>query len=128
MRVISLDVGSVRTGYAFGDTDLGVALCRKDVILSSNLIQFLEREFYSNPFEMILVGIPKNRDNKETEVTVLVNKMIVLIQTKFPHIKINKINERLTSKLAAKNIGNDKYLDNEAARIMLQEWLNSNGF
>ena len=126
MRVISLDIGTVRTGYAFGDTDLGVALARKDVVLSSNLIQFLEREFYSDPFEVVLFGMPKNRDNQDTDMTKMVIKSMEVIQEKFPHIKIAQVNERLTTKMAALNIGKGKYLDNEAARIMLQEWLDRN--
>lgn len=126
MRVIALDVGTVRTGYAFGDTDLGVALTRKDVILSSNLIQFLEREFYSDPFEVVLFGMPKNRDNQDTDMTKIVLKVIDTIQAKFPHIKIAQVNERLTTKMARENIGSGKYLDNESARIMLQEWLDRN--
>ena len=126
MRTISLDIGTVRTGFAFGDTDLGLALAGRDVILSSNLFQFLQREFFSNPYEVIIIGLPKNRDNQDTDMTRLVNDTILKLKEGFPHVKIIQINERLTTKIARENLGSGKYLDNEAARILLQEWLDKN--
>jgi len=126
MRVISLDIGTVRSGFAFGDTDLGLALAGREVILSSNLFQFLRGEFYSSPYEVILIGLPKNRDNRDTDMTRLVNETVLQLNEHFPHIKVIQINERLTTKMARENLGPGKYLDNEAARILLQEWLDKN--
>ncbi len=126
MRVISLDIGTVRTGFAFGDTDLGLALAGREVILSTNLFPFLRTEFFSSPYEVILIGMPKNRDNQETDMTRLVQETILKLSEHFPHVKIIQINERLTTKIARQNLGPGKYLDNEAARILLQEWLDKN--
>ena len=126
MRTISLDIGTVRTGFAFGDTDLGLALAGRDVILSSNLFQFLQREFFSNPYGTIIIGLPKNRDNQSTDMTKLVNETVLKLNEHFPHVKIVQVNERLTTKIARENLGPGKYLDNEAARILLQEWLDKN--
>jgi putative holliday junction resolvase len=132
MQIISLDIGKIRTGYAFGDTTLGVATTRTKILATTDILRFLETELHTG-VELVLIGYPKNRLSGNTEITDFVENCIANIKNRFSSLKIQLIDERLTSKIASQNLRENlrsnkntkvkNYLDNESARIILQEWL-----
>ena len=101
---------------------------------SPKLIPFLKDYFSKETVELILIGEPKNWDDSDTHATPLVEKCIKELLKNFPSIPIKKVDERYTSKMAVqsmvesgmkkKNRRNKALIDEIAATIMLQEYLN----
>ena len=100
---------------------------------SPKLIAFLKDYFSRETVELILIGEPKNWDDSDTHATPLVEKCIKELIKNFPNIPIKKVDERYTSKMAVqsmvesgmkkKNRRNKALIDEIAATIMLQEYL-----
>jgi putative holliday junction resolvase len=86
--------------------------------------------------ELILIGMPKNWDDSDTHATPLVQQAIHKLKKEFPALLIKEVDERYTSKLASQamiEMGMKKKdrrvkgnVDQIAAAIMLQEYLNAN--
>ena len=87
----------------------------------------------TEPVDKILIGYPLNFDNSPTHATPLVDKFIVKFGNVFPAMPVEKIDERLTSKMASQAIAEmglkkkdreDKGLiDAVSAVMMLQDYL-----
>ena len=85
----------------------------------------------------MLIGEPWNMDDTATHATPLVLKCIKELQKNFPNIPIEKVDERYTSKMASqamiemglkkKQRRNKALVDEIAATIMLQEYLQKQG-
>ncbi|TBR19692.1 MAG: Holliday junction resolvase RuvX [Chitinophagaceae bacterium] len=132
-RIIAIDYGLKRTGLAVTDP-LQIICTGLKTVASKELIKFLKEYFAKEKVELIVIGEPKNWDNSDTHATPLVEKCIKELQKKFPAIPIKKVDERYTSKMAKdamlqmglkkKDRRNKKLVDEIAATIMLQEYLN----
>jgi putative Holliday junction resolvase len=80
--------------------------------------------------------MPVNWDDSATHATPLVQKFIIEFAKNFPSIPIKEVDERFTSKMASqamlqmglkkKQRQNKAMLDEIAATIMLQEYLQHN--
>ncbi len=131
-RIISIDYGLKRTGIAVTDP-LQIIATGLTTIHSKELISFLKDYFSKEQVEMILIGWPTNWDDSATHATSLVEKCIKDLQKHFPHIPLQKVDERYTSKMAKdamlemgmkkKDRRNKALVDEIAATIMLQEYL-----
>lgn len=132
MRIICIDYGGKRTGIAVTDP-LQIIASALTTIETKNFIPFLKEYFSKETVELILIGEPKNWDDSDTHATSLVNKAIKELQKNFPDMPIEKVDERYTSKMAARamiEMGMKKKdrqkkgnTDQIAAAIMLQEYL-----
>ena len=133
-RIIAIDFGLKRTGLAVTDP-LKIIATGLITVESKNLIPFLKDYFNKEPVEQIIIGEPKNWDDSDTHATPLVEACIKELQKNFPAIPIQKVDERFTSKMASramiemgmkkKQRRNKAMVDEIAATIMLQEYLNS---
>jgi putative Holliday junction resolvase len=104
-------------------------------IESKELIPFLKKYFLTEGVELILIGMPVNWDESDTHATPLVKEAIKKLQKEFPDIPVKTVDERYTSKMAKdamlemglkkKDRRNKKLVDEIAATIMLQEYLNA---
>jgi putative Holliday junction resolvase len=131
-RILCIDYGLKRTGIAVTDP-LQIIATGLTTIESRELISFLKKYFLSEPTELILIGEPRNWDDSETHATPLVRKAIEKLKKEFPTIPIQTVDERNTSKdasramvemgLKKKQRQNKALVDEIAATIMLQEWL-----
>ena len=134
-RILSIDYGGKRTGLAVTDP-LQIIATGLTTVESKQLIPFLKDYFVKEEVELIIIGEPKNWDDTDTHATPLVNKCIKDLQKNFPSIPIKKVDERYTSKMAKDAMfemglkkmqrRNKKLVDEIAATIMLQEYLNTN--
>ena len=135
-RILSIDYGGKRTGIAVTDT-LQMIAGALTTVETKNLMAFLKDYFSKEAVELIIIGEPKNWDESDTHATPLVKKAIRELQKNFPHIPIQTVDERYTSKMASQamiDMGMKKKqrrqkgnTDQIAATIMLQEFLeNSN--
>lgn len=134
-RIISIDYGLKRTGLAVTDP-LQIIATGLTTVESKLLIPFLKDYFAREEVELIIIGEPKNWDNTDTHATPLVEKFIKQLQKNFPNIPIKKVDERYTSKMAKDAMlemglkkmqrRNKKLVDEIAATIMLQEYMQKN--
>jgi len=133
-RIICIDYGLKRTGLAVTDP-FQIIATGLTTIESPKLITFLKDYFSKEQVELILIGEPKNLDDSDTHATPLVKKAIVKIKKEFPAIPLKTVDERYTSKMASqamiemgmkkKQRQNKSLVDEIAATIMLQEYLNN---
>lgn len=134
-RILCIDYGGKRTGLAVTDP-LQIIATALTTIETKELIPFLKKYFQQEPVELILIGMPKNWDESDTHATSLVQNAIRKIKQEFPLVPVKEVDERYTSKMASQamiDMGMKKKqrqvkgnVDQIAAAIMLQEYLNSN--
>ena len=133
-RIVALDYGKKRTGIAVTDP-LQIIATGLATVASDELIGYLKKYFLSEPVEKILIGYPLNFDDSPTDATPLVEKFIGKFSHVFPGLPIEKIDERMTSRMASqaisgmglkKKVKEEKGLiDTVSAVIILQEYLES---
>jgi putative Holliday junction resolvase len=133
-RILAIDYGLKRTGLAVTDP-LKIIATGLTTIETPKLFSFLRSYFEKEQVELILIGEPKNWDESDTHATPLVKKALQKLKRDFPNIPVLTVDERYTSKLAQQSMlemglkkkdrRNKSLVDEIAATIMLQEFLNS---
>ncbi len=133
-RILSIDYGSKRTGLAVTDP-LKIIATGLTGLHTKDLESFLTEYFKKEPVELVIIGHPTNWDDSDTHATPLVQAFINRFKKVFPNIPIEKVDERFTSKMAVQSMvqsgmkrkdrQNKNLVDEIAATIMLQEYLNS---
>lgn len=131
-RILCIDYGGKRTGIAVTDP-FKIIATGLTTVDSNELIFFLKKYFSQEEVELIVIGEPKNLDDSDTHATPLVKEAIKKLQKEFPHIPIQTVDERFTSKMAKqamidmgmkkKDRQNKRTVDEIAATMMLQEYL-----
>ena len=132
-RILSIDYGKKRTGIAVTDP-LKIIATGLTTVETPKLMAFLKDYFSKELVEEVIVGMPTNMDDSDTHATPLVRAFIKAFQKAHPQIPINEVDERFTSKMASqamlqmglkkKQRQNKSLVDEIAATIMLQEYLN----
>lgn len=133
-RILAIDYGGKRTGIAVTDP-LQIIANGLTTIASHELIPFLKKYLATETVELIIIGLPKNWDETDTHGTPLAEAAIKKVAKEFPLIPVLPVDERFTSKMAKdamlqmgmkkKDRRNKKIVDEIAATIMLQEYLQS---
>jgi len=133
-RILSIDYGSKRTGLAVTDP-LKIIATGLTGLHTKDLESFLTEYFKKEPVELVIIGHPTNWDDSDTHATPLVQAFINRFKKVFPNIPIEKVDEQFTSKMAVQSMvqsgmkrkdrQNKNLVDEIAATIMLQEYLNS---
>ena len=131
-RILCIDYGKKRTGIAVTDP-LQIIATALTTVETSSLINFLKKYFSEEKVELVLIGEPKNLDDSDTHATPLVNQFIQKFKKEFPLVKIEKVDERYSSKMAVQSLvamgmkkkdrQKKENVDQIAAAIMLQEYL-----
>ena len=131
-RVLAIDYGKKRTGLAVTDP-LQIIATALDTVDSGELIGYLKKYMATEQVEKILVGYPLNFDDTPTDATPLVDKFIIKFGNVFPQLPVEKVDERMTSKMASREIAamglkkkdreKKELIDAVSAVIMLQEYL-----
>lgn len=132
-RILSIDYGGKRTGLAVTDP-LKIIATGLGTVETSKILAFLKEYFSREAVELVIIGMPTNWDDSDTHATPLVNRFIKQFEKNFPSIPIKTVDERYTSKLASQAMlemglkksqrRNKAMIDEIAATMMLQEWLN----
>ncbi|PZP50160.1 MAG: Holliday junction resolvase RuvX [Pseudopedobacter saltans] len=135
-RIICIDYGGKRTGIAVTDP-LQIIANALTTVETKKLFPFLKDYFAKEQVDKILIGEPLNWDESDTHATPLVRKAIERLKREFPHIPLETVDERYTSKMASRamvDMGMKKKdrqikgnIDQIAATIMLQEYLEKIG-
>jgi putative Holliday junction resolvase len=135
-RIIALDIGRKRTGIAVTD-ELQIIATGLDTVDSGELIGYLKKYMLGEKVELVIVGYPLNLDDTPTHATPIVDKFIKKFGNVFPDMPVEKVDERMTSKMASREIAgmglrkSDKerkeLIDVVAAVMMLQEYMENRG-
>src|ERR1035437_714077 len=133
-RIMAIDYGTKRVGIAVTDPMQMIAN-RLTTVHSKDIFVFLKDYLSKEKVECIVVGEPKTMMNKPSESTTEINAFVKKLSKEFPDIKIERMDERFTSKMAfqtmidtglKKKDRQDKGLvDSISATIILQSYLES---
>lgn len=132
-RILSIDYGGKRTGLAVTDP-LKIIATGLTTVETPKLMAYLKSYFSKEPVELVIIGMPTNWDDTATHATPLVEKFVKEFKKAFPAVPLQTVDERYTSKMASQAMlemglkksqrRNKAMVDEIAATIMLQEWLN----
>ena len=132
-RILSIDYGLKRTGIAVTD-DFQIIASGLTTIPSADLIAFLKTYFSKENVETVIIGEPKQMNGLPSESAEIIEKFIVQFHAEFPTMKMERVDERFTSKMAfqtmidsglkKKQRQNKGLIDEIAATILLQDYLN----
>ncbi|WP_276167603.1 Holliday junction resolvase RuvX [Zobellia alginiliquefaciens] len=132
-RLLALDYGKKRTGIAVTD-ELQLIASGLTTVRTFELIDFLKEYTQKEKVETFIVGEPRQMDNTPSESEALIGPFLNRLKKVFPHIPVERHDERFTSKMAfqtmidsglKKKQRRDKALVDEiSATIILQAYLN----
>ncbi|MFH1005707.1 MAG: Holliday junction resolvase RuvX [Bacteroidota bacterium] len=130
-RIMAIDFGTKRIGIAVTDP-LKIIASGLTTVCSKDVITFLEEYFRKENVECIVVGDP-NSNRRESIISKLADDFCNTLKKKFPSMKIDRMDEYSTSKIAHSTmlqIGikkmarrNKELVDKISATIILQSYL-----
>lgn len=136
MRVLCIDYGARRCGLAATDP-LKIIASAIGTFAPEALLPFLKDYFQQENVERVLIGYPTHKDGNPTHATPLVEAFMKKFKKAFPQIPIEPIDEQYSSKFASQAIAGmglkkktreqKGLIDEVAATMLLQEWLERNG-
>jgi len=131
-QILAIDYGKARTGIAATD-DLQIIASGLTTVETPKLIDFLKKYFSENSVDEVVIGLPTDLKGNMSEIETEIQKFISVFEKDFPDKKINRLDERFTSKMASFYIsqsGKNKkqrqekgLIDKVSATILLQNFL-----
>lgn len=131
-QILAIDYGKVRTGIAVTD-DMQIIASGLTTVETPKLIDFLKKYFSENSVDEVVIGLPTDLKGNMSDIETEIQKFILLFEKEFPDKKINRLDERFTSKMASFFIsqsGKNKkqrqekgLIDKVSATILLQNFL-----
>lgn len=132
-RLLALDYGKKRTGIAVTD-ELQLIASALTTLPSLELIDFLRNYTKDERVERFIVGEPKQMNNTPSESEAFIAPFLIRLAKVFPHIPIERQDERFTSKMAVQSMiaggvkkkkrSDRALIDEISATIILQAYLN----
>ena len=129
---MAIDYGKKRVGVAVTDP-LKLIANRLTTVPAHQIWEFLEEYLAKEEVELIVVGYPRQLNNKPSESIRYINPFLKKLEKKYPDMPLRLIDERFTSKIAfqtmidaglRKKKRQDKALvDAVSATIILQSYL-----
>ena len=107
MRILGIDYGEARTGFAITD-ELGITAQGLETLQSNGSEKLILKkidellEIYN--IDTIVVGMPYNMNGTKSERAELTEKLIHKLKCKYNKLKIDYIDERLTTVAAHKTM------------------------
>ena len=135
MRVLAIDYGAARTGFAITD-ELGITAQGLETVVQNNNDKIILKkidEFLDNyKIDTIVVGMPYNLNGQKSERALITEKFIHKLKCKYNKIKIDTMDERLTTVAAHKTmnfLGVNKHkkrniVDTISAVYILESYIN----
>ena len=133
-RLLAIDYGTKRTGIAVTD-ELQIIASGLTTVNSSELIAFLKEYISKEKVDTIIVGLPKQMNNTDSESEIYIQKFIIKLQKELITIPIIRVDERFTSKMAfqtmidsglsKKQRKNKALVDEISATLILQSFMSS---
>ena len=136
-RVLSVDFGTKRIGIAVTDPMQMIANPLK-TLTNDEALPFIKNYVLKEKVETIVIGEPKHLDGTSSGPQESLMNFVRAVEKAFPTIKVVRVDERFTSKLAfnalieggaSKKQRQDKsLLDSMSAAIILQSYLEQKTF
>ncbi len=131
-QILAIDYGKARTGIAATD-DLQIIASGLTTVETPKLVDFLKTYFSENQVDEVVIGLPTDLKGNMSDIETDIQKFISVFETEFPGKKVNRLDERFTSKMASFFIsqsGKNKkqrqekgLIDKVSATILLQNFL-----
>lgn len=131
-KCLGIDFGLKRTGMSISDEFNKIAFPLKTV-KSDSLINEIQDINKTDTIEKIIIGKPYDLKGNLSTIETNILSLINLLNTKFPDILVDRIDERFTSKIAKQVIlesglgktkrRDKKYIDKISATLILQSYL-----
>lgn len=131
---MAIDYGKKRTGIAVTDP-MQIIANGLTTVATSELMDFLLKYTAQEKVERIVVGYPKQMNNKDSENMKRIVPFVNLLKKKLPDIPVEWVDERFTSVLAHQAMidgglkksarQNKALVDEISATIILQSYLES---
>ena len=132
-RIVALDIGKIRTGIAVTD-ELQLIASGLTTVSTETLIPTLTEYTNREDVSCFVIGEPRQMDNSPSEAEALIGPFLKKLKKAFPHIPIERQDERFSSKMAFQSLlesgvkkkkRRDKsLLDEVSATLILQAYLN----
>lgn len=133
-RVLCIDYGQKRTGIAVTD-EMQIIASGLTTVPTNTVIDFLKDYFSKEKVEAVVIGEPRQMNGQPSESAAIIKGFVTHFSNIFPEMKVIRIDERFTSKMAIKTmidsgLGKKKrqdkgLIDEISATIMLQDYLSS---
>ena len=134
-KYIGIDYGTKRTGVSISDYNKVISF-PLDTIATSKLIIYLEDLIKNENIEKVIIGKPLNLNNQLHELENDIVEFIESLQSVFPKIVIERVDERYTSKISSfiirqsgvnkKSRMNKSFIDKISASLILESYLLKN--
>lgn len=131
-QILAIDYGKARCGIAATD-DMQIIASGLDTVSTPLLTEFLKKYFSENKVDEVVIGLPVDLKGNISEVETDILQFIEIFEKEFPAVKVNRFDERFTSKMASFFIsqsGKNKkqrqqkgLIDKVSATIILQNFL-----
>jgi putative holliday junction resolvase len=131
---MAIDYGKKRTGIAVTDPAQIIAN-GLTTVETTNLMPFIMQYTAQEEVERIIVGLPKQMDNTESESMKSIRPFINRLKKVIPNIPVEMVDERFTSVLAHRTMldgglkkkarQNKALVDEISATIILQSYMES---
>jgi putative holliday junction resolvase len=131
-RILSIDLGKKRTGLAVTDP-LKIIASPLEFVKTNELIGFIKSYTTKEDVESIVVGLPRQMDNTDSEMTKPALKLADRLKKEFPNLNVFTQDERFSTKIALHSMlesGTSKKnrrikgnVDKISATIILQSFL-----
>ena len=128
-RILGIDYGASKIGLALADNETKIAFVYKTIDNDKSFFQKLAQIIAEEAVEKVIIGIPSHTNSEKVEYAG--EKAGKIIEEKIG-IPVAYQNEMFTTKMAQANLiergvkGIKRFDDQEAARLILQEWLDGN--
>ncbi|MFZ4550024.1 MAG: Holliday junction resolvase RuvX [Bacteroidales bacterium] len=131
-RIVAIDYGQKRVGLAVTD-ELRMIACALTAVHSKDVIAYLKNYVSIESVDCFVVGYPLTLQNTLSESARFIEPFVKHLQKTFPHIPVERMDERFTSKMATaailesgakkKDRQNKSLVDKVSAVIILQSFL-----
>jgi putative Holliday junction resolvase len=131
-RILAIDYGQKRVGLAVTD-ELQIIATALDTVPAKDVIQYLKVYTEKEQVDCIVVGDPRQMNNTPSESVKFIEPFVEKLKKVFPHVLIERYDERFTSKIAAQTMvsaglkkkerRNKSTIDKISAVIILQSYM-----
>jgi putative Holliday junction resolvase len=131
-RILAIDYGQKRCGLAVTD-ELAIIANSLDTVSTKELFTFLSFYLKKEVVDVIVIGEPKQMNNQPSDAVKYINPFIGRLKKEYPLVKIERIDERFTSRMAFQTMidaglrkkarQNKALVDSISATIILQSYL-----
>ncbi len=133
-RIMAIDYGQKRAGIAVTDP-LQIIANGLETVHVKDIWKFLDDYLKKEEVETIVVGEPRNMNNLPSDASRFIEPFVKQLKKRFPKIKIDRYDERFTSKMAHETMltaglgkqkrQNKSLVDTISATFILQSYIES---